>query len=191
MLYDELVQRSRRRNEHGTRTSRTSSCAARPLPSGRNRSRITSHHARVDRTNINPEFEGVCSHNSQDATVPQTTFNLAPFSRKIPSAVAANRFRLTGLRKIRLLQVRQQNFDVQSAVGEHNRLQLAGKNLFRHSCCFIDIAAPNPEISVDHRRVVEHEKLLARGCPSIRAKALSRQKYPGRCVSTACFAREG
>src|SRR5437667_3830750 len=24
-----------------------------------------------------------------------------------------------------------------------------------------------------------------RGCPSIRAKALSRQKYPGRCVSTA------
>ena len=29
------------------------------------------------------------------------------------------------------------------------------------------------------------------GCPSIRAKALSRQKYPGRCVSTACFAREG
>src|SRR5207253_9591403 len=27
--------------------------------------------------------------------------------------------------------------------------------------------------------------------PSIRAKALSRQKYPGRCVSTACFAREG
>jgi hypothetical protein len=28
-------------------------------------------------------------------------------------------------------------------------------------------------------------------CPSIRATALSRQRYPGRCVSTACFAREG
>ena len=35
------------------------------------------------------------------------------------------------------------------------------------------------------------ESAFCRGCPSIRAKALSRQKYPGRCVSTACFAREG
>ena len=29
-----------------------------------------------------------------------------------------------------------------------------------------------------------------RGCPSIRAKALSRQSYPVRCLSTAAFARE-
>ena len=28
------------------------------------------------------------------------------------------------------------------------------------------------------------------GCPSISRKALSRQKIPVRCVSTACFARE-
>ena len=28
------------------------------------------------------------------------------------------------------------------------------------------------------------------GCPSIREKALSRQKCPVRCRSTACFARE-
>jgi hypothetical protein len=29
-----------------------------------------------------------------------------------------------------------------------------------------------------------------RGCPSIRAKALSRKNYPWRCVSIAMFARE-
>src|SRR6266849_1981314 len=164
MLHDELIERSRRRDKDCAGTSSAPPRAACPLPRGGSRSWIAGHHARVERTNINSQFEGVCSHNSEDATVAQTTFNLAPFPRKIPSAVTANRFRLAGLRRIRLLQVRQQNFGVQSAVGEHNRLQLAGKNLFHHSCCFIDIAAPNPEISVDHWRVVEHEKLLARGC---------------------------
>src|SRR5436305_15258464 len=48
MLYDELVKRSRRRNDNGTQTSNTSSSAPRRLPSGRNRSRITSHHARIE-----------------------------------------------------------------------------------------------------------------------------------------------
>src|SRR5439155_10810243 len=107
MLHDELIERSSRRETDCTGTSAAPPRAAHPLPGGGNRPWIAGHRARVERTNINSEFEGVCSHNSQYATVPQATFNLAPFSRKIPSAVAANRFRLTGLRSIRLLQVRQ------------------------------------------------------------------------------------
>src|SRR5262249_16617341 len=51
-----------------------------------------------------------------------------------------------------------------SAICEHNRLQLSAKNLFRDPCCFIDVAAPNPKISINHRRVVENEELLARWC---------------------------
>jgi hypothetical protein len=43
-----------------------------------------------------------------------------------------------------LLQVREQNFGVQPAIGEHDGLQFAGKNLFRDSRRFIDVAAPDP-----------------------------------------------
>src|SRR5947207_9643577 len=60
-------------------------------------------------------------------------------------------------------QIGKQDFRVQPGIGEDNRLQLPGKDLFRDSCCFIDIAAPNSEVSVYHRRVVEHEKLFACG----------------------------
>ncbi len=35
-----------------------------------------------------------------------------------------------------------------------------------------------------------HHRSNSRGCPSIRAKALSRQKCPVQCRSTACCARE-
>src|SRR5438132_13169944 len=108
MLYDELVQRSRRRNEHCTRTSRTSSCAARPLPSGRNRSRITSHHARIERTNVDTKFECVSGDHSQDAAVAQTAFNLASFSGQIPPTIAPNRFWWAYLRRTRPLQIGEQ-----------------------------------------------------------------------------------
>src|SRR5947207_15163609 len=39
------------------------------------------------------------------------------------------------------------------------------EDLFCNSCGFVDIAAPNPKISVHHWRVVEHEKLIASRCP--------------------------
>ena len=64
------------------------------------------------------------------------------------------------LRRIRLLQIGEQNLGMQSAIGKDNRLQLAGQHFFGDACRFIDIAAPNAEVSVDHRRVVENEKLL-------------------------------
>ena len=49
---------------------------------------------------------------------------------------------------------------MQSAVGEDDRLQLAREHLFCNASRFIDIAAPNAEIAVHHRRVVENENLL-------------------------------
>ena len=64
MLHDELIERSRGSDEHRARTSRASSRAAGPLPSGSNRSRIPGHHTGIERTNIDSEFERVCSDHS-------------------------------------------------------------------------------------------------------------------------------
>ena len=62
---------------------------------------------------------------------------------------------------IGLLQIGEKYLRIQSAVGEDDRLQLARKHFFRHASRFIDIAAPNAEITVHHRRVVENENLLS------------------------------
>jgi hypothetical protein len=53
---------------------------------------------------------------------------------------------------------------VQPGIGENDGLQLTGTNLFRDSCCFVDVAAANPQISIYHRRIVKHEEFLASGC---------------------------
>src|SRR5947207_6949431 len=48
MLHDELIERSRRRDEDRARASRSSSGAACPLPSRSNRSGITGHDAGIE-----------------------------------------------------------------------------------------------------------------------------------------------
>src|SRR5947208_12082703 len=66
MLHDKLIKRSRRCDEYCTRASATPPGPARPLPSGGNRSWISSHYARIQRTNIDSQFQSVCRDNSQD-----------------------------------------------------------------------------------------------------------------------------
>src|ERR1019366_5784599 len=164
VLHDELVERRRGRNEH------RAGCPAAPrtpgtLPSGSNRTRITRHHTSVQRPNIDPQLQCIRGHDSADSAFAQPTFNLAPFPRQVAPAIAADRFRLARLWRIRLLQIREQDFRVQSTIGEDNRLQLACKQFFSYPCGFIDIAASNAKVAVDHRRIVENEKFF----PSRRA----------------------
>src|SRR5258707_15804632 len=121
---------------------------------------MTRHDTSVERTNIDAKFESCGRHNSQDPAVAQPTFDLAPFPRKISSAIAADRFCLAWLRRIRLLQIGEQNLRMQPALGKNDRLQLAGKQFLGYACALIDIASPNAEIPVDHRWVVENGKLL-------------------------------
>src|ERR1019366_10409383 len=104
-------------------------------------------------------------HDSADTTLAQPTFNLAPFPRQVAPAIAADRLRLARLRPIRLLQIGEQNLRMQSAIGKNNRLQLMCKQFLGYTCGFIDVAAPNAKVTVDHRRIVENEKFF----PSWRA----------------------
>src|SRR5258707_6584940 len=126
---------------------------------------MTRHDTSVERTNIDAKFESCGRHNSQDPAVAQPTFDLAPFPRKISSAIAADRSCLAWLRRIRLLQVGEQNLRMQPAVGKDNRLQLPGKQFLGYACALVDIASPNAKVPVDHRRIVENAKLL----PGLRA----------------------
>ena len=54
---------------------------------------------------------------------------------------------------------------MQPAVGKNNGLQSAREQLLGYPGGFIDIAAADAEIAVDHRRIVENEKLFRRRRP--------------------------
>ena len=51
---------------------------------------------------------------------------------------------------------------MQSAIGENNRLQLACEQFTSYTCGFIDIAATNAKVPVDHWRVIKNKKLFPR-----------------------------
>src|SRR5713101_1377048 len=141
MLHDELVERHRRCNEYRAGTPATPPCTASALPCRSDGTRITCHHASIERANIDPQLESIRGHDSAYLAFAQPTFNLAPFAGQISTTVTANWLCLARLRRIGLLQIGEQDLRVQSAVGENNRLQLAGKQFLSHACCFVDIAA--------------------------------------------------
>src|SRR5258707_921959 len=101
MLHDELVERHRRCNEYRARSTATPPSTSGALPSRSNRARVACQHASIERANIDPQLEGIRGHDSAYLAFAQPTFNLAPFSWQIPTAVAANWFCLARLRRIR------------------------------------------------------------------------------------------
>ncbi len=52
---------------------------------------------------------------------------------------------------------------MQPAIREDQRLQAALQKFLRDARRFADIAAPDAQVAIDHRRVVKHEIFLARG----------------------------
>src|SRR5260370_30284462 len=98
---------------------------------------------------------------AKDAPLGSAASNLPPFSRQITSTITADWFRFAGFGRIRLLQIGEYHFRMQPGVSEDDGLELPGKNLFRDSCGFVDIAAANPEISIHHLRAVRHPQLLS------------------------------
>ena len=67
-----------------------------------------------------------------------------------------------------VFEIGDQHLGGQPVVGEHQRLQIALDELQRHAPRLVDVAAPDAELPVHHRRIVEDEELL----PARRAVAL-------------------
>ena len=162
MLHDELIERRGRGHQHGAGRPAPPPGPSRALPRGRNRPRVPGHHRRVQRPDINPQFQRVRRHNAANPPVAQSTLDFPSLTGQIPAAISPDRFRFARLWTVRLLQIRKQHFRVQPAVGENNRLQFSREQLLRHARRLIQVASPDAEIAVHHRRIVENEKLLRR-----------------------------
>ena len=163
MLHDELIERRGRRDEHRAGSPAAAAGAAGALPRGGDRAGIARHHAGVERADVDAQFQRVGRHHAADAAFAQAALDLAALAGKIAAAIAANRLGLPGLRRVRLLQIREQHFGVQAAIGEDDGLQFAREEFLRHARGFVQIAAADAEVAIDHRRIVEDEKLFGGG----------------------------
>ena len=162
MLHDKLVERRRRGHQHRARSPAPPPGASCPLPCRSNRACVAGHNARIERPNINPQFERVRRHDSAHPPVAQPALNLPALARQISAAISAHRLGLPRLGAVGLLQVCQQHFRVQPAIRKDDRLQLARQQLLRHARRLVQITPADPQVPVHHWRIVENEKLLRR-----------------------------
>ena len=123
MLDDKLIQRARRRNQHGAGSSFAPPGPPGALPGRGDGARISGHDGHIQRSDIDSEFERIGRDHSPDLSAAQTTLDLPPLQRKIAPAVASHDFRRSRRLRIILLQIGEQHFGMQPAVGENNRLQ--------------------------------------------------------------------
>ena len=122
---------------------------------------IAGHHHGVQRADVDAQLQRVGRHHGADLAVAQLAFDLAALPRQIAAAIAANgsgahRPSLAGV-----LQIGDQDFGRQPVVREHERLLAAVDELERDAARLVEIAAPDAELPVHHRRIVEDEVLLA------------------------------
>ena len=52
---------------------------------------------------------------------------------------------------------------MQAAIGENNSLQFSREKLLGYARGFIQVAAADAEVAIDHRRIVENEKFFGGG----------------------------
>ena len=165
VLHDELIQRRTRRYQQRQRKRLTPPRPAGALPGRSDRPRIACHHDRIERTDVDPQFERVRRNNAHDLAFAQLLFDFTAFSRQVAAPVASNRFRRKRAPFSGVLEVADENLGRQAAVCEDKRLLSAFEEAQRQPAGLGDVAPANPQLPVHHRRIVEREETLALGSP--------------------------
>ena len=124
--------------------------------------RISCHDSHVQRPDVDAEFERVGRNHGPDLPAAQAALNLPSLQRQVSTAVPFHNLRRTGRLRIVLLQVRQEHFSMQPAVGEHDRLQPALQKLPGNTPRLIYIAAADAQKPVHDRRIVKHKIFFGR-----------------------------
>ena len=162
MLDDKLIQGTRRSDQHGAGTPFAPPRPPGALPGRGDRAGISGHDRHVQRSDVDAEFERIGRDHGPDLAAAQAALDLPPLQRKIPAAIAFHYFRRAGRLRIILLQIREQHFGMQPAVGENNRLKPALQKLPGDAPRLIDIAAANAQKLVHDRRIVEDKIFFGR-----------------------------
>src|SRR5438876_5852692 len=163
MAHDELIERRRRRHQHGARTPAAAPGAAGALPGGGDRAGISSHDDGVQRSDVNAKLESAGGNHAANFSVAQAALDFAALVRQVAAAIAANCFLFSWQLRIGLLQIGEKNFRLQARIGEDDGLQIALQKFLRHTRGFIDVAAPNAQRAIYDRRVVKNKSFFSGG----------------------------
>ena len=161
MIDDVLIQRRARRHHHRHRHSAAAAGASHALPGRSDRSGIAGKHRDIEAADIDAQFQRVRRNHAANAPVAQAALDLTPLIGQIAAAIADDGFlrRRPGFDS--RLQVAHENLGDQPAVGENDRRNVALQERRRDLLRLVDVRAPNAQLPIHDRRVVEEDVLLA------------------------------
>src|SRR5713226_2147416 len=160
---DELIERRRRSHQYGAGVSAAASGAPGALPRCGDGAGVPGHDNGIEGADVDAEFERAGGNHTANLSIAQAALDFAPFVRQVAPAVAANGFRFSGKLGMRLLQISQKDFGVQTRIGEDHRLQIAFQEFLRHARRFVDVTAADAQRAIHDRRIVENESFLRGG----------------------------
>ena len=161
VLGHELIDRRARRHHHRRGTRGPPPGAAGTLPGGGNRAGIARHDRHVERADVDAELERVGRDHAAHLSLAQPLLDLAPAQRKVAAAIAADLLGHARHRLEVLFQIRGEDLGGQPALRKHDHLQIAAQELPRHAPRLGQIRTTDAQLAVHHRRIHEHDELLA------------------------------
>ena len=161
MAGDELVQRGRVGNQYRDRGARAPAGAARLLPRRGHAPRIAEEDGGVEAADVDAELEGVGGDHPQHRAFAEAALDLAPLQRQVAAPVAPHDALGAGACLERLLEIRQEHLGGEPRGGEHDRLEPLVQEGERDVPRAVEGRAPDAQLPVHHRRVVDREIALA------------------------------
>ena len=160
MVDDELIERHAGRDHHCNRHSAAASGTSDALPGRRDSPGVTGKHRDIETADIDPKLQGVSGHHAANSPVSQAALDLTPLIRQIAAAIPDDGFlrRRSGFDS--RLQVAHKYLGHQPAIGKDNRRDIPLQERRRNLLGLIHVRAPNAELLVHHRRVIEENVLL-------------------------------
>ena len=163
VLRHKLIERSTRGHEYRRRGPIAPPRAARALPGGSDGARVGSEHGDVERADVNAELERVRRDHAQQAPLAQIALDGAPLERQVTATIPAYSLRDSGRSRKILPQVSHQDFRGQARIRKDDGLESPAHERPRDAARLVHVRAADAELRVDHRRIVEDEKLFGRG----------------------------
>ena len=146
MLDDVLIERRARSDQNRKRGRLAAAGAAGALPSGSDGAGIAGENDRIERADIDTQFESIGRDDGANFAGSQTLLNVAALLRQIAAAIAAHR--LVRERQLRtgIFEIGGQDFGGKPIVRENQRLLILADEFERDAARFVQITAADAQL---------------------------------------------
>ena len=122
MFDDVLIERCAGGHQNGDGSCGPAARSSGALQGRSDRSGVAGHDDRVQRSDIDSEFQRVRRNNGADVAIAQFAFDLAPLPGQVSAAISADGLGAHREPLARFLQIRKKDLGRESVIGEYQRL---------------------------------------------------------------------